>query len=256
MLAESFALDIEGAGFDQANWNDGTGKFEKMLNRLQELDGKSKKKSRNSLNQIRDILIAETAIKNHATLVSGDDNLRRVVSDFGGSAVRLFEDVRPGRTGREAQCEGQAEMTEEELDKKVEEIGLRIRSIMDANGLTEIDVGKRYGAPANTIGKMLKGNSKQWAKLAYLAPALGTNPNEILGFPVGDAREAVKGLIEAVAMHFGRSTKEAASLAEDAAKALDSPAVRNSHTDLRGAARSVGIHIIGHRLKVGSHKVR
>jgi predicted nucleic acid-binding protein len=81
--ASSFAFGIEGAGFDQAYWNDGGGNFEKMLARLRQLDPKNK----NTPNQLRDILIAETAIKNGATLVSGDSNLRQVVSEFGGNAL-------------------------------------------------------------------------------------------------------------------------------------------------------------------------
>jgi rRNA-processing protein FCF1 len=82
-LASSFAFDIEGAGFDQAYWNDGSGKFQKMRKRLQVLDRNNK----NPLNQERDILIAETAIKNGVTLVSDDRNLRQVVSEFGGCAI-------------------------------------------------------------------------------------------------------------------------------------------------------------------------
>jgi hypothetical protein len=79
----SFAFDIEGAGFDEACWNDGSRHYESMLQRLKELDPNSK----SFLNQTRDILIAETAIKNGATLVSGDKNLRQVVSEFGGRAI-------------------------------------------------------------------------------------------------------------------------------------------------------------------------
>lgn len=79
--ASSFAFDIEGAGFDQAYWNDGSGQFQKMLARLQELDGK-----KDFSNQVRDILIAETAMKNGATLLSGDVALRKVISEFGGRA--------------------------------------------------------------------------------------------------------------------------------------------------------------------------
>lgn len=84
-LASSFCFDIEGAGFDQANWNDGSGNFDKMLARVQQLDTKTKER----LNQLRDILIAETAIKSGATLVSSDSNLRQVVSEFGGDAMGL-----------------------------------------------------------------------------------------------------------------------------------------------------------------------
>lgn len=81
--ASSFAFDIEGAGWGQACWNDGSETFEKMRARLRELDSKNK----NALNQERDILIAETSIKNGVTLVSDDRNLRQVVSEFGGRAI-------------------------------------------------------------------------------------------------------------------------------------------------------------------------
>jgi rRNA-processing protein FCF1 len=91
LLASSFAFGIEGAGFDQACWNDGSGTFQKMLDRLRQLDAEKKKKSRDKLNPDRDILIAETAIKNHAILVSNDDNLRQVVSEFAGKAITLTQ---------------------------------------------------------------------------------------------------------------------------------------------------------------------
>jgi hypothetical protein len=46
--AASFALDIEGAGLDQACLNDGSGNFEKMLSRLRILDPINKSSSRAS----------------------------------------------------------------------------------------------------------------------------------------------------------------------------------------------------------------
>ena len=90
LKASSFAFDIEGAGFDQAYWNDGTGRFEKMLERLRQLD-KEKNKKDDPANQTRDILIAETALKNDAVLVSNDSNLRQVIVEFGGRALTLAE---------------------------------------------------------------------------------------------------------------------------------------------------------------------
>ena len=89
-LASSFALDIEGAGFDQAYWNDGSGNFGQMLNRLQQLDRKNKNRN---LNQLRDI---------GATLVSRDSNLRQVVSEFGGRAIPPFS-LKSGSGGRTAE---------------------------------------------------------------------------------------------------------------------------------------------------------
>lgn len=85
-LASSFCFGIEGAGWDQAEWNDGSGKFEGMLARLKALDKKQKTEAQH-LNQIRDIVIAETAIKLGAVLVSDDAKLRQVVVEFGGAAV-------------------------------------------------------------------------------------------------------------------------------------------------------------------------
>jgi hypothetical protein len=84
--ASSFAWGIKGAGWGQACWNDGSGNFEKMLDRLRTLDAR-KKKRKDSGNQLRDILIAETAIKSGAILVSGDSNLRQVVGEFAGRAI-------------------------------------------------------------------------------------------------------------------------------------------------------------------------
>jgi predicted nucleic acid-binding protein len=86
-LSSSFAFGIEGAGLGQAYWNDGTEQFRKMLARLEMLD---QKKYRH-LNQTRDVLIAETAIKNGAILITGDTNLRQVMSEFGGRAISLDE---------------------------------------------------------------------------------------------------------------------------------------------------------------------
>ena len=97
VLAKSFALDIEGAGFDQAYLNDGSGDFDAMLARLRCLDWnnpikKRRKRSKKlgddvDRNQNRDILIAETAIKDEAILATSDVNLRTVVEEFGGRVL-------------------------------------------------------------------------------------------------------------------------------------------------------------------------
>jgi Protein of unknown function (DUF3303) len=96
MHASSFLFGVEGAGFDQAYLNDGSGNFDKMLGRLGELDAKNKRrrnrdKEELKLNQLRDISIAETAIKTSAILVSDDLNLQQVVSESGGRAIGHLE---------------------------------------------------------------------------------------------------------------------------------------------------------------------
>jgi predicted nucleic acid-binding protein len=50
--------------------------------------------NKSSHGQVRDILIAETAIKNAAVLVTADSNLRQVVSEFGGHALSI-KDIEP-----------------------------------------------------------------------------------------------------------------------------------------------------------------
>lgn len=66
----------------RAKWSTMDGLFEKMRGRLEDLD-----KKKRPLNQARDILIAETAIRQGLTLVSNDENLRSVTIEFGGRAI-------------------------------------------------------------------------------------------------------------------------------------------------------------------------
>lgn len=80
---ENFVLDI--SQWDWIKWPDEDSNYQSMLDRLRELDKKSKKKCKLD-NQRRDILIAETAVKSNCVLVSDDGNLRAVTEEFGGSA--------------------------------------------------------------------------------------------------------------------------------------------------------------------------
>lgn len=68
--------------WDEAKWSADDGLFKRMLGRLIALDGRDR-----GDNQRRDILIAETAIKNELTLLSGDEKLRTVTTEFGGQAI-------------------------------------------------------------------------------------------------------------------------------------------------------------------------
>jgi predicted nucleic acid-binding protein len=76
--------------WDQAKYPTEDSAFEDMCTRLKALDKASEK---HHLNRLRDILIAETAIRNGLTLVSGDANLRTVTAEFGGCAIDI-----PGRS--------------------------------------------------------------------------------------------------------------------------------------------------------------
>lgn len=83
---ESAVWDI--SKWDKAKWGEGD-LYNNLLLRLQELDRKSSKK-KSERNQIRDVLIAETCIKNLLILITNDENLRNVTREFNGQAI-IFE---------------------------------------------------------------------------------------------------------------------------------------------------------------------
>jgi predicted nucleic acid-binding protein len=89
-LASSMCFDIEGAGLDQACWNDSSQRFELMLVRLKAIDGK-RESQKTLFNQLRDVTIAETALKAGITLVTEDRKLKKVMSEFGGHTIN-FQD--------------------------------------------------------------------------------------------------------------------------------------------------------------------
>ena len=60
-----------------------------MLARLRELEG-----TKRGSNQVADVLIAENAMKRGAILVSGDQNLRIVASEFGVQVMALNDFAR------------------------------------------------------------------------------------------------------------------------------------------------------------------
>jgi hypothetical protein len=74
----------------ECKWSARDGMSTKMLARLAELDRKDRHP-----NQHRDILIAETVIKNGLTLISGDRNLRCVTVEFGGRVIEPPRRVAP-----------------------------------------------------------------------------------------------------------------------------------------------------------------
>jgi restriction endonuclease S subunit len=84
--------------------------YDKMLKKLEELDEKSGKK-KTPENQARDILIALTCMKNCLTLVTNDNNLKKVAQEFQCSAItfeqllkgeyREFKDTEIGRIPKE-----------------------------------------------------------------------------------------------------------------------------------------------------------
>jgi len=84
--AAQFAFEMAGAGFDQGSWGVNDHTHEAMLIRLRELE-----RVKAGSNQIADVLIAETAMRRDAVLVSGDKNLRTMASEFGVEVMSLNE---------------------------------------------------------------------------------------------------------------------------------------------------------------------
>lgn|ERR1700734_1511154 len=87
--AAQFVFDMAGAGWGQGSWGLNDHTHRAMLARLKELEGE-----RRGSNQIADVLIAETAMKRGAILVSGDQNLCRMASEFGVQVMSLADFAR------------------------------------------------------------------------------------------------------------------------------------------------------------------
>jgi hypothetical protein len=84
--AAQFVFDMAGAGWGQGSWGLNAHTHRAMLARLSELEG-----TRRGSNQVADVLIAETAMKHGATLVSGDEKLRIMASEFGVPVLSLSD---------------------------------------------------------------------------------------------------------------------------------------------------------------------
>jgi predicted nucleic acid-binding protein len=73
-----------------SRWSDTDGLYKQILAAIRTLDKAAKKKKTNQ-NQERDAQIAETAIKANLTLISEDQNLREVITMFGGQSISLAQ---------------------------------------------------------------------------------------------------------------------------------------------------------------------
>jgi predicted nucleic acid-binding protein len=84
--------------WDQSGWTPEDGCYQKISARLHELDVQAGKKHRDWKNPVRDALIADTAIRRGLVVVTGDENLRCVVEEFGGEAIDLDTMAKCGRS--------------------------------------------------------------------------------------------------------------------------------------------------------------
>jgi transcriptional regulator with XRE-family HTH domain len=122
----------------------------------------------------------------------------------------------------------------EELIKKAKEIGERIRILMEKRGMDHKTLARAVGITPNAITKIVTGiNTIQYAKLARLASVLGVEPNEILGYAPGAARELLRGVLEGAFQALGHSVLEANEIALKALEVLDTPSA-DSNSEVRG----------------------
>jgi hypothetical protein len=90
--AAQFVFDMAGAGWGQGSWGLDDRTHKAMLSRLRELEGEKE----NWANQVGDVLIAETAMRRDAILVSDDTNLRIMASEFGVVVMSVAEFAQDG----------------------------------------------------------------------------------------------------------------------------------------------------------------
>ncbi len=101
------------------------------------------------------------------------------------------------------------------LDPDAYVIGRRISAIRQARGISIEDVADDVGLAVETLRSIESGHSaKQYAKLARLARALKTTPDEMLGFNGPDDRRILKGAMKAVFDRLGLEPDAAELLAE------------------------------------------
>jgi transcriptional regulator with XRE-family HTH domain len=116
-------------------------------------------------------------------------------------------------------------MTDEAaLNRKAEEIGQRIRALMNRKNMDHKALGEALGITGNAVTKILGGSSTtQYAKLSNLADVLGVDPNEILGFAPGSSRELLLGALEGTMLGLQFPPVEAEEIALIVLRVLETP---------------------------------
>jgi predicted nucleic acid-binding protein len=87
---ESFVWDV--SCWDEAKWPKEDGLFEALRNDLDDLNG-------GKANNVKDVLIAETALRNGWTLVTDDRHLAQVASTHGCSCANMTDKLGGGTGG-------------------------------------------------------------------------------------------------------------------------------------------------------------
>lgn len=142
-----------------------------------------------------------------------------------------------------------------EFGVRARQIGATIQRIREARGLDRAPVAAAcggMGADALRHIETGRSGSEGFIKLARLAEVLHSTPNELLGYESAERMqedEAIRGLLEGVALAFGLPLERAAPLADTVLTVRDSPDIRNMGIPLRDSARIAGKVLAGRFLR-------
>jgi transcriptional regulator with XRE-family HTH domain len=136
----------------------------------------------------------------------------------------------------------QNDMETRQFRQRCAQIGARIRTLREAKGLSQAELGVQLSLGGDAVRKWEGGiNIDSYAELVDLVRALGCTPNDlfidIAEVPGPPERDVIKGLLEGVCLALGRPLEQAQPLAEAALEVLDNPSVRNTGSPLRDSAR-------------------
>lgn len=107
------------------------------------------------------------------------------------------------------------------VGRDLKQIGAAVRDARERLGLTRDALAMRVGVDAETIKKIESGERvKQWTRVADMAEALNTSPNELLGFPVASP-EALGTALRPILAAFGHNPEDAESIARILLEAVE-----------------------------------
>ncbi len=107
------------------------------------------------------------------------------------------------------------------MKRTPEYVGEMVRTVRERLGLSRIELADRLTVSEETVKKMETGERvKQWLKLAEVAEALETTPNELLGFPVVDP-ESLGSALQPILKAFGHDPEDAESIARILLEAVE-----------------------------------
>lgn len=101
------------------------------------------------------------------------------------------------------------------------QIGANVRRRREQLGLTRPELAERLGVDVQTVQKVESGDRvKQWHRVADFAAALGSSPNELLGFPIASP-DALGMALRPILAAFGAAPDDADSIARILLEAVE-----------------------------------